>query len=160
MVVVLAAPATGAVASPPAVDQYTQHLPGAGGGSGLASGSAPVARPWLLSARTRAALSGSDGQLLTLIATARGLGAPDASAGTAASASAGTGASGGAGTGAGGGAGTAAAVEGASSPSPSLATAVVDAAGSGSGLALLGVLAGIGIAAAGLRLVRRRRTSI
>ena len=37
MVAVLAAPATTAVASPPAVDQYTTHLPGAGGNSGLAS---------------------------------------------------------------------------------------------------------------------------
>src|SRR5438552_18427584 len=52
-VAVLAVPATTAVASPPAVDQYTQHLPGAGGGSGLASGSAPVSRPWLLSPKTR-----------------------------------------------------------------------------------------------------------
>ena len=34
IVAVLAAPATAAVASPPAVDQYTQHLPTAGGGSG------------------------------------------------------------------------------------------------------------------------------
>jgi hypothetical protein len=138
---VLAASATTAMASPPAVDQYTQHLPGAGGGSGLASGSAPVAQPGQLPANVRAALSGPDGQLLVQIATARGLGAPDVSAET----------------GADGGAVTGAAVAGASSPS--LATAVADAAGSGSGLGLLGVLAAIGIAAAGVRLVRRRRSS-
>jgi len=69
MVAVLAAPATAAVASPPAVDQYTTHLPGAGGNAGLASSSAPVAQPGQLPANVRAALSGP-GQLLTLIATA------------------------------------------------------------------------------------------
>jgi hypothetical protein len=141
---VLAAPATTAAANPPAVDQYTTHLPGAGGNSGLASGSAPVAQPGELPSVVRTALTGPDGQLLTLIATAPGLGAPDAGEGTAT----------------GGSEGTAAVVEGDSNTSPSLATAVADAAGSGSGLALLGVLGGIGIAAAGVHLVRSRRSSI
>jgi hypothetical protein len=149
VVAVLAAPTTTAVASPPAVDQYTQHLPGAGGNSGFASSSAPVAQPGQLPANVRAALSGPDGQLLTLIATAPALGAPavtDSASGVTSGAS--------------GSLGTAAAVEGASGPSPALTTAVADAAGSGPGLALLGVLAGIGIAAAGVRLVRRSRTSL
>jgi hypothetical protein len=146
IVCVLAAPAATAAAHQPAVDQYTTHLPGAGGNSGLASGSAPVAQPGQLPAAVRAALTGSDSQLLTLIATARGLGAPDASRGAA--------------TGTGAGALAAAASEGASSSSPSLTTAVADAAGSGPGLALIAVLAGMGIAAAGVRLVRSRRSSI
>jgi hypothetical protein len=74
-VAVLAAPASAAVATPPAVDQYTEHLPGAGG-AGPAGGETPVARPGLLSSKTLAALSGPDGQLLAEIATARDLGAP------------------------------------------------------------------------------------
>ncbi|MGH2965539.1 MAG: hypothetical protein ACRDMH_09175 [Solirubrobacterales bacterium] len=146
IVVVLAAPATTAVASPPAVDQYTTHLPGAGGNSGLASSSAPVAAPGQLPANVRAALTGADGQLLTLIATAPALGAPAVSAGSKAADVT---------------AGTATGVGGAStSSSPQLTTAVADAAGSGPGLALLGVLAAIGIVAAGGRLVRRRRSSL
>src|SRR5262245_35076558 len=156
MVAVLAAPASSAMASPPAVDQYTTHLPGAGGNSGLASASAPVAEPGQLPANVRAALAraGANGQLLTLIATAPGLGAPDAR-----SASAGTSAAGGVGTAAGG-VGTAAAVEGASAANPSLVTAVADAAGRGPGLALLGVLACIVGAAALARYVRHRRSSL
>jgi hypothetical protein len=142
---VLAAPATIAVASPPAVDQYTTHLPGAGGNSGLASSSAPVAAPGQLPANVRAALTGADGQLLTLIATAPALGAPAVDAGSKAADVT---------------SGTAAGVGGASSSSPQLTTAVADAAGSGPGLALLGVLAAIGIVAAGGRLVRRRRSSL
>ncbi len=74
----LGAPAT-AVASPSAVDQYTQHLPTANGGSAAGAGGAsiaPVARPGLLPHRTLAALSGRDGALLAQIATARDLGAP------------------------------------------------------------------------------------
>lgn len=149
MVALLAAPVTTAVASPPAVDQYTTHLPGAGGNSGLASSSAPVAQPGQLPAAVRTALTGRDGQLLTLIATAPGLGAP------AVNESAGGGASGG-----GGSPTPAAAVEGASGASPALTTAVADAAGSSQSLALLGVLAAIGIAAAGVHLVRRRRSSL
>jgi hypothetical protein len=81
MVALLGVPAT-AVASPSAVDQYTQHLPTANGGSAAGSGAAsatPVARPGLLPRRTLAALSGPDGALLAQIATARDLGAPPTS---------------------------------------------------------------------------------
>jgi hypothetical protein len=149
VVAVLAAPVTTAVASPPAVDQYTTHLPGAGGNSGLASSSAPVAQPGQLPASVRADLSGQDGQVLALIATAPGLGAPAVThGGGEASGSNGNGSL-----------ATPAAVEGASA-SPALTTAVADAAGSPQGLALLGVLAAIGVAAAGVRLVRRRRSSL
>src|SRR6188768_3204397 len=76
IVAVFAAPATAAVASPPAVDQYTQHLPTAGVGSGTPGKTPPVARLDLLPPKTRAALAGPEGQLLAQIATARGLGAP------------------------------------------------------------------------------------
>jgi hypothetical protein len=80
IVALLGAPVTIAVASPPAaVDQYTQHLPTAGGGSPAGSGagaSAPVARLGLLPPKTQRALSGPDGRLLAQIATARTLGAP------------------------------------------------------------------------------------
>jgi len=76
IVALLAAPATAAMACPPAVDQYTEHLPGAGGCSGPANGATPVARSGLLSDKTLATLSGPDGQLLAQIATARDLGAP------------------------------------------------------------------------------------
>jgi hypothetical protein len=155
MVAMLAAPVTTAVASPPAVDQYTTHLPGAGGNSGLASSSAPVAQPGLLPDSVRAALTGSDGQILTLIATAPALGAPDVR-----NASAGTSAGGSTGTSADTSAGAAATLGDASGSSPSLATAVADATGSGPGLALLAVVAGIGIAVAGVRLVRSRRSSL
>ena len=103
-----------------------------------------MAEPGQLPGQVRAALTGPDGQLLTLIATAPGLGAPDVSGGRAADGSA----------------GTAAAVEGASGSSPQLTTAVADAVGSGPGLGLLGVLAAIGIAAAAGRLVRRRRSTL
>ena len=113
-----AAPATTAVASPPAVDQYTTHLPGAGGNSGLASSSAPVAQPGQLPGPVRAALAGRDGQLLTLIATAPGLGAP------AVNERAGGGASGG------GGSPTPVAARAPPVPSPALTTAVADAVGS------------------------------
>jgi len=133
MVAALAVPAT-TVASPPAVDQYTTHLPGAGGNSGLASASAPVAEPGQLPANVRAALTGPDGQLLTLIATAPGLGAPEVRHG---------------------GSGAVAAA-----PSPGLATAVADAVGQGPGLALLAVLACIVGAAALARYVRYRRSSL
>jgi len=133
MIAVLAAPATTAVASPAAVDQYTTHLPGAGGNSGLASGSAPVAQPGLLSARTRAALTGPNGQLLTLIATAPGLGAPEVPAGAREATSGGV---------------------------PGLATAVADTVASGPGLVLLFALAVIAAVAAGARAVGRRRASL
>jgi hypothetical protein len=76
-VAALAAPATAAVASPPAVDQYTQHLPGAGGG-GTASEDAPTAAPGLLPNSTRQALTDPEGQQLVQIATSPGLGAPEA----------------------------------------------------------------------------------
>lgn len=125
MVAALAAPATTAVASPPAVDQYTQHLPGAGGGSGLASGSAPVAQPWLLPAKTRAALAGPDGQLLALIATAPGLGAPRANPGVEAGATAGE--------------------------ERSFVTAAVSTVAAAPSLALVGALVAIGAAAWAMR---------
>jgi hypothetical protein len=83
IVALLGAPAT-AVASPSAVDQYTQHLPTANGGSAAGAGAAsaaPVARPGLLPHRTLAALSGPDGALLAQIATARDLGAPASGSG-------------------------------------------------------------------------------
>ena len=129
------------MASPPAVDQYTQHLPTAGGGS-PAGGEAPVAQPGLLSSKTQAALSGRDGQLLAQIATARVLGAPERSG------SAGRGAAGAA-----AGAGTPTSGEG-----RGLATVVSDTAGTGPSLALIGAL--VGIAAAGAwRFFRRRGSS-
>jgi hypothetical protein len=130
MVAALAAPATAAVASPPAVDQYTTHLPGAGGNSGLRSGSAPVAQPWLLSDRTRAALTGPDGQLLALIATAPGLGAPQVERDARGEATAGEG--------------------------RAFAAVVVDTMATAPGLALLGGLAAIAAIAAGARLIRSR----
>jgi hypothetical protein len=133
MVAVLAAPATTAVASPPAVDQYTSKFPGAAGNSGLKSGSAPVAQPDLLPARVQAALSGPDGQLLTLIATAPGLGAPQVEKGAGRATSGG---------------------------SRALATVVADTVTTGPSLALIGALAVIVGAAAGGRYVRRRRSSL
>ena len=133
MVAVLAAPASTAVATPPAVDQYTTHLPGAGGNSGYASSSAPVAQPGQLPDKVRAALSGPDGQLLTLIATAPGLGAPQVTGGASGATSGG---------------------------SRGLATVVADTLVTGPSLALVGVLAGIAGAVAGARYVRRRRSSL
>jgi hypothetical protein len=76
IVAVFATPASAAMACPPAVDQYTEHLPGAGSCSGSASGAAPVARAGLLSDEILADLTGRDGRLLAQIATARDLGAP------------------------------------------------------------------------------------
>jgi hypothetical protein len=133
MIAVLAAPATTAVASPAAVDQYTTHLPGAGGNSGLASGSAPVAQPGLLSAGTRAALAGPDGQLLTLIATSPGLGAPEVAGGDRS------------------------VVAG---DRRGLATAFADTVVSGTGLILLGALATVALAAVAARAIRRRGTAL
>ena len=127
MVAVLAAPATAAVASPPAVDQYTQHLPTAGGGSGPASGVPPVAQPGLLSRKTLAALTGPDGRLLAQIATASNLGAP---------------------------AGTGADIR-LSDYDRNFASVVADTFGTGPSLALIGAV--IGIAAAGARRFSRRR---
>jgi hypothetical protein len=75
IVALLATPATAAMACPPAVDQYTEHLPGAGS-CGRAGGDTPVARSGLLPDSVLAALSGRDGRLLAQIATARDLGAP------------------------------------------------------------------------------------
>src|SRR6185312_12283661 len=77
VVAVLAAPTTAAIASPPAVDQYTQHLPTAGGGSRPTGDEAPVAQLGQLPGKTQAALSSEpDGQILAQIATASTLGAP------------------------------------------------------------------------------------
>ena len=136
VVAVLAAPATAAVASPPAVDQYTQHLPTAGGGSSPAGDKAPVAEPGLLPSETQAALSGPDGQLLAQIATSPDLGAPPPTG--SAEAGEGTGTSG---------------------KGRGLATVVADTAGTGSSLALIGALGGITFAGAWKRLSGRRRSS-
>ena len=135
---VLAAPATAAVASPPAVDQYTQHLPAAGGGSGLAGGNTPVALPGLLPSKTRAALSGPDGQRLAQIATAPGLGAPPLTASKGRSAGPG-------------------AVAGTSGNGRGLATVIADTAGTGPSLALIGALALIAVPWAWTRFSRSRR---
>jgi hypothetical protein len=131
IVAVLATPATTALASPPAVDQYTQHLPTAGGG-GRAGSKPPIARLGLLPGKTRAALSGADGQVLAQITTARGLGAPvpvaDSSGGSA-------------------------------GDSRDLATVLADTAGAPHSLALIGALVGIAAGAAWTRSSRRRRSS-
>jgi len=136
VVAVLAAPTAAAVASPPAVDQYTQHLPTAGGGSSPAGDEAPVAQPGLLPGKTLAALSGSDGQLLAQIATAPDLGAPASPA----SAEPGTGTR-------------------TSGNDRGVATVVAETAGTGSSLALIGALVGIAVAGAWNRLSGRRRSS-
>jgi hypothetical protein len=141
MVAVLAAPTTAAVASPPAVDQYTQHLPTAGGG-GQTGGTPPIARPGLLPSKTRAALSGPDGPVLAQITTARGLGAP------APTGSASKGGSGGPHNG-----------TGTSHKSRSFATVVADTAGTGPSLILIGALAGIAIGGVWARSSQRRRSS-
>ena len=136
----LTAPATAAVASPPAVDQYTQHLPTAGGGNTLAGGETPIAHPGQLSSKTQAALSGPEGQVLAQIATAPSLGAPtptdSAKPGVAAA-----------------GAGTGASVDG-----RSVGTVVADTAGTGPSLFLIGALVGIAVAGA-WRFFRRRGSS-
>ena len=133
MIAVLAVPATTAVASPAAVDQYTSKFPGAAGNSGLASGSAPVAQPGLLSARAKAALRGPDSQLLTLIATAPGLGAPAVAPG---------------------------AEQATSGGARGLATVIADTVATGPSLALLGALVAIAAGAAVAREIRRRRSSL
>jgi hypothetical protein len=92
-----------------------------------------VAEPGQLPGPVRAALTGPDGQLLTLIATAPGLGAPAVTPTT-----------GGTTSGDGG----------------SLATAGVGTVATVPGLALLGTLAGIFGAVAGARLIRRRRSTL
>jgi hypothetical protein len=136
---VLAAPATAAVASPPAIDQYTQHLPEAGGGSIPSSGGTPAAQPGLLSEKTQAALSGPDGRRLAQIATARDLGAP-AAAGRRASAAAHAGT----------------AVTG---NEQGFATVAADTALSGPGLVLVGALGGIALVGGWSRSIRRGRAS-
>jgi hypothetical protein len=138
IVAVFAAPATAAVASPPAVDQYTQHLPTAGGGSGAPGETPPVARLGLLPSKTQAALSGPDGQLLAQIATAEGLGAPALNAPTTKS-------------------------KGGSEPSSQggsrgFVAVVTDTAGTGASLALIGALAVIALPGAWNRLFGRRRS--
>jgi hypothetical protein len=138
----LAAPATAAVARPPAVDQYTQHLPTAGGTS-TAGEEAPVAHPEQLPSKTQAALSGPEGQVLAQIATAPSLGAPtptDSAKPRPAAVS------------------TAGAGTGASVDSRSLGTVVTDTAGTGPSLFLIGALAGIAVAGA-WRFFRRRGSS-
>jgi hypothetical protein len=131
IVAVLAAPVTAAVACPPAVDQYTQHLPGAACGSS-AGGETPVARLGLLPSKTLADLTGPDGRLLAQIATARNLGAP------ALNGSAGPGAAAGAPRG--------------------FASVVAATVGTGPSLALIGALAVIAIPGAWTRFTRRRRS--
>jgi hypothetical protein len=138
IVAVFAAPATAAVASPPAVDQYTQHLPTAGVGSGTPGSAPPVARLNLLPSKTRAALSGPNGQLLAQIATARGLGAPAAASDSTASDSNGD--------------------SGAPGARHGFVTAVADTAGTGATLALIGALAVIAAPVAWNRFFRRRRS--
>ena len=135
---VLAAPATAAVASPPAIDQYTQHLPQAGGGSTPSSGGTPAAQPGLLSKKTQAALSDPDGRRLAQIATARDLGAP-AAAGRRASAAAHAGT--------------------VTSDEQGFATVAADTALSGPGLVLVGALGGIALVAGWSRSIRRGRAS-
>ena len=133
---VLAAPTTAAVASPPAVDQYTQHLPTAGSGSRPAGDEAPVAQPGLLPSQTQAALSGPDGQLLAQIATSPDLGAPPPTG--SAERGAGTRTSG---------------------NGRGVATVVAETAGTGSSIALIGALVGIAVAGAWNRFSGRRRSS-
>ena len=133
IVAVLAAPATAAVASPPAVDQYTQHLPQAGGGPTPSDGGTPVARPGLLSEQTQQALSDREGRRLAAIATARDLGAPAVDEGSATDV-------------------TAAADHG-------FATVVADTAMSAPGLVLLGALGGIALAGGWTRSSRGGRSS-
>jgi len=135
---VLAAPATAAVASPPAIDQYTQHLPQAGGGSTPSSGGTPAAQPGLLSKKTQAALSDPDGRRLAQIATARDLGAP-AAAGRRASAAAHAGT--------------------VTSDEQGFATVAADTALSGPGLVLVGALGGIALVGGWSRSIRRGRAS-
>jgi hypothetical protein len=139
IVAVFAAPATAAVASPPAVDQYTQHLPTAGGGSGAPGETPPVARLGLLPSKTQAALSGPDGQLLAQIATAKGLGAPALNAPTSTSK---------------GGSKQSESVGG----SRGFVAVVTDTAGTGASLALIGALAVIALPGAWNRLFGRRRS--
>jgi hypothetical protein len=132
VIAAFAAPVPAAVASPPAVDQYTQHLPSAGGGQGPAN-SAPDAHLGLLPAKTQAELSATpDGELLAQIATAPALGAATPSAAEAARHQAAVGAV----------------------KRRGLAAVVSDSAGSGPSLALLGALVGIVVAGAWKRIRR------
>ena len=142
VVAVLAVPATAAMASPPAVDQYTQHLPTAGGSSRPTGDEAPVAQLEQLPNKTQAALSSEpDGQVLAQIATASTLGAP-APAGSTESAT-----------------GSANAGNGTSGNARGYATVVADSAGTGSSLALAGALVGIALVGTWNRLSKRRRSS-
>jgi hypothetical protein len=139
VVAVLAVSATAAMASPPAVDQYTQHLPTAGGASRPTGDEAPVAQLGQLPGKTQAALSSQpDGQILAQIATASTLGAPAPAGSTESAANAGKGGSG---------------------KERGYATVVADTAGTGSSLALAGALVGIAVVGAWNRLSRRRRSS-
>ena len=129
------------MASPPAVDQYTQHLPTAGEGSRPAGEKAPQAELAQLPGETQAELSSdSDGQLLAQIATSPELGAPQDTG------SADRGA----------GSGPAARTSG---NGRGLATVVADTAGTGPSLALAGALVGIALVGAWNR-IRHRRSSL
>jgi hypothetical protein len=132
VIAVFAASGTAAVASPPpAVDQYTQHLPSAGGGQGPAGDKAPVAQPGLLPSDTQAELaSAPDGQLLAQIATAPALGAAAPTPVSPRNPGAAT-------------------VE-----RRGLASAVTDSAGTGPSLALIGALVAI-VAAGAFKRLRR-----
>jgi hypothetical protein len=117
------------------VDQYTQHLPQADGGSTPADGGTPVARPGLLSKDTQEALSGRDGKALTEIATARDLGAPaTADAGDAGD-------------------------DLTPTADQGFASVVADTALSAPGLTLIGALGGIALAGGWTRSIRRGRSS-
>jgi hypothetical protein len=134
VIAVFAASGTAAVASPPpAVDQYTQHLPSAGGGQGPSGDKAPVAQPGLLPSDTQAELaSAPDGQLLAQIATAPALGGPTAAATPDSPRN-----------------------PGAASATPrGLASVVSDSAGTGPSLALIGALVAI-VAAGAFKRLRR-----
>lgn len=137
VVAVLAVPTTAAMASPPAVDQYTQHLPTAGGASRPTGDEAPVAQLGLLPRKTQAALASEpDGQILAQVATASTLGAPAPAEPAAANAG-----------------------KGDAGKERGYATVVADTAGTGSSLALAGALVGIAVVGAWNRLSRRRRSS-
>ena len=132
-VAVVGAPTSAAVATPPAVDQYTQHLPTAGDGSRPAGEKAPEAELALLPKETVSDLDGPDGQLLAQIATSPQLGAPKSD-------------------------GSADRGGATSGNNRGLATVVADTAGAGPSLALASALIGIAFAGGWNRL-RSRRSS-
>ena len=139
-VAVVGAPTSAAVATPPAVDQYTQHLPTAGDGSRPAGEKAPEAELALLPKETVSDLDGPDGQLLAQIATSPQLGAPKSTGSAEPAARAGG-------------------VTRKSGNDRGIATVVADTAGTGPSLALAGALVGIAFAGAWNRLHRRRSST-